>query len=231
MVGVGLQEDGYEIVEGAVSESRVEELRGAMEAVADEAHIRRRGEVYGIRNLLSISAEAREAARELKRLVEPAMGAGCFAVRATFLDKVPGANWKIAWHQDGMISVRERIEVEGFGPWSVKGGAAHVQPPVGILSRMLAARLHLDDCGRENGALRVLPGTYRHGWIDHEVDRWRSEVAEKVCEVRAGGVLLMRPLILHASSSAASPRHRRVIHIEYAMEDLPGGLEWRDRVG
>jgi hypothetical protein len=36
----------------------------------------------------------------------------------------------------------------------------------------------------------------------------------------------MRPLLLHASSPAADPRHRRVIHLEFAAEPLPGGLEW-----
>jgi len=41
----------------------------------------------------------------------------------------------------------------------------------------------------------------------------------------------MCPLILHASSKAVSPSHRRVIHIEYAGAELPGGLEWHTRIG
>lgn len=36
----------------------------------------------------------------------------------------------------------------------------------------------------------------------------------------------MRPLLLHASSPAASPGHRRVLHVEYAAAGLPGGLQW-----
>lgn len=30
---------------------------------------------------------------------------------------------------------------------------------------------------------------------------------------------------------AAAPGHRRVIHIEYAADDLPGELDWHKRVG
>ena len=36
----------------------------------------------------------------------------------------------------------------------------------------------------------------------------------------------MRPLLLHASASGTAPGHRRVVHLEYAAEPLPGGLEW-----
>ena len=36
----------------------------------------------------------------------------------------------------------------------------------------------------------------------------------------------MRPLLLHASSIAIVPTHRRVIHLEYASQSLADGLEW-----
>jgi hypothetical protein len=46
------------------------------------------------------------------------------------------------------------------------------------------------------------------------------------CLVGAGGVVAMRPLLLHASSKAESDRPRRVIHIEYAdSADMGDGLE------
>jgi hypothetical protein len=41
----------------------------------------------------------------------------------------------------------------------------------------------------------------------------------------------MCPLTLHASSPAQAASHRRVIHIEYACDNLPAGLEWNNRVG
>jgi ectoine hydroxylase-related dioxygenase (phytanoyl-CoA dioxygenase family) len=92
---------------------------------------------------------------------------------------------------------------------------------------MLAVRVHLDDCGPENGALRVLPGSHREGRLsDADVDRWRAEVPELLCAARAGDALLMRPLLLHASSAAVSPAHRRVLHFEFGAGNLPAGLEW-----
>jgi hypothetical protein len=33
-----------------------------------------------------------------------------------------------------------------------------VHPPAEILDKMLTLRVHLDDCGEENGPLRVIPG-------------------------------------------------------------------------
>jgi ectoine hydroxylase-related dioxygenase (phytanoyl-CoA dioxygenase family) len=96
---------------------------------------------------------------------------------------------------------------------------------------MLALRVHLDDCGPDNGPLRVIPGSHASGWVDEHVDAWRQRVPEFTCQVRLGGVLAMRPLLLHASGAAANPSHRRVIHIEFAHQDLPGGLEWNQRIG
>ena len=146
-------------------------------------------------------------------------------------DKTPETNWKVSWHQDQTISVVEQREVEGFGPWSVKAGVPHVQAPVGLLERMLTIRIHLDDCGISNGPLRVLPGTHLSGKLSpSELARLRSERVEVTCAVPAGGAILMRPLLLHASSVSESPAHRRVLHIEYAAETLSGGLKWAEAV-
>src|SRR5262245_7189469 len=86
--------------------------------------------------------------------VEPILGPGAFVVRGLFFDKTPRANWKVSWHQDLTIAVRVRIEAPGFGPWSLKAGVVHVQPPAEILERMATVRLHLDDCSESNGPLR-----------------------------------------------------------------------------
>ena len=166
----------------------------------------------------------------IRSLAGAVLGDGCFAVRAVFFDKVPGANWKLGWHQDSVISVRERIDAPGFVAWSLKAGVLQVQPPAEILSEMLAVRVHLDDCGELNGPLRVLPGSHAHGWLDEEIAAWKRNVAEVTCRVRSGGVVVMRPLLIHASPAASRPHHRRVIHIEFAREDLPDGLEWNSRV-
>ena len=126
--------------------------------------------------------------------------------------------------------VAERIETPEFSGWRQKAGIWHVQPPPEILSRMLALRIHLDDCGADNGALRVIPRSHHHGWLDDEVSDWKRSVPEVNCSVLLGGVVAMCPMILHASSRAVAPTHRRVLHIEYANEDLPNGLKWNRQI-
>jgi hypothetical protein len=165
----------------------------------------------------------------LINFVAPHTTAEPWPVRAIYFDKSARANWLVAWHQDITVAVCERIDVAGFGPWSVKQGITHVQPPAEILERMLTVRLHLDDCDETNGALRVLPGTHRLGRLSAErIRQLRADLPEIPCCLSAGDILLMRPLLLHASGKTLSNRHRRVLHIEYAGCQLPGGLRWYD---
>ena len=129
-----------------------------------------------------------------------------------------------------MIAVRDRKDEAGWGPWSIKQGVTHVRPPDEILSRMLAVRISLDNCGAYDGPLRVLPASHTYGFLsDEQIVSW-PKLNAVTCTARRGDVILMRPLLLHASSSATVPTNRRVIHIEYASEELPNGIEWHERV-
>lgn len=225
--------DGYFIQENVVSDREVEELLAAVAAIPNGEAVRRRRGVYGVRNLLEICPAVQELARwpKIRRWVTPVLGEQAFAVRAIFFDKVAGSNWSLFWHQDNVISVAERVDVPGFVGWSNKAGVWQVQPPSEVLARMIAVRVHLDDCGPENGPLRVLPGSHRFGWLDDQLDAWKERVPDVVCTVGRGGVVTMCPLVLHASAKAEAVRHRRVIHIEYASDALPEPLEWNNRVG
>lgn len=190
----------------------------------------RLGEVPGAgrRGMLAqpeVVALARE--ESLLALVRPHLPGPPVPVRAIFFDKTPDANWLVPWHQDVTIAVRQKVEQPGFGPWSVKDGVTHVQPPVEILEAMLTLRLHLDDADETNGALKVLPGTHRHGRLDEaDIRRWRNSCEEYLCHAPAGSALLMRPLLLHASGRSLTDRRRRIVHIEYAGVPLPLGLAW-----
>ena len=163
----------------------------------------------------------------VQSIVNDVLGQGAVVVRSLFFDKTPDANWKVAWHQDLTIAVRENIETEGFSTWSMKDGAWHVQPPTVVLGQMLTVRVHLDDSDASNGPLKVIPGSHLSGRLSaQQIADWREDVQEQICCVPRGGVLLMRPLILHASSAAAKPGHRRVVHLEFSAQSLPGGLQW-----
>jgi ectoine hydroxylase-related dioxygenase (phytanoyl-CoA dioxygenase family) len=159
--------------------------------------------------------------------VRPVLGSAAKVVRATLFDKTDAANWKVPWHQDVTIAVSRRVEAEGFGPWSLKAGVLHVQAPTEILDRMISVRVHLDDCPAENGALRVIVGSHRFGRKPADsADEFLRGSSVVACAMKRGGVLLMRPLLFHASSAATMPSHRRVIHFDYAAAELPVGMGW-----
>jgi ectoine hydroxylase-related dioxygenase (phytanoyl-CoA dioxygenase family) len=225
-----VRRDGFAVVPRALDERALSSFEKSLETVAGGEGVLRRGGVYAIRNLLEVLPAAREVARSaaLRALVEPVLGPDCFAVRGVLFDKTPAAPWKVAWHQDVSIAVRERAEAEGFGAWSVKAGVVHVQPPARVLEGVLAVRLHLDDCDETNGPLRVLPGSHASGRLGAEEIRRRREEGEALtCVVPRGGALVMRPLLLHSSPAPTAPRRRRVVHFEFAAAPLPGGLRWR----
>ena len=179
--------------------------------------------------MLHIEEVAALARSLLAELVRSHLSADPIPVRGIYFDKRPETNWLVAWHQDLTLALKEQAVLPGFGPWSVKEGVPHVQPPMGLLEEMLTARLHLDDTDASNGALRVLSGTHRLGRLSAEaIQSCRETQKEILCEAKAGDVLLMRPLLLHASSRSTSPKRRRVLHIEFAGFQLPKPLEWHE---
>jgi ectoine hydroxylase-related dioxygenase (phytanoyl-CoA dioxygenase family) len=186
---------------------------------------------YPERNILSIpSVRELATSKPVREVIASVLGPHCFAVRGIFFNKTPSSNWKVVWHQDLTIAVRERRELNGFGPWTKKAKVWHVQPPADVMGGMLSIRLHLDESGPDNGPLRVISGSHLQGRLSAE-EIARSEKGNCVtCTVAKGGALLMRPLLLHASSACVVPQPRRVIHLEFAATELPHALEWHDRI-
>jgi ectoine hydroxylase-related dioxygenase (phytanoyl-CoA dioxygenase family) len=185
-------------------------------------------EAPGIRNLQQCFPIISDfvLAGDFQRLIAP-FATSYFPVRTLFFDKTPATNWKVPWHQDLTICVEKKYDVPGFTGWSKKEGVLHVQPPAEILGQMITVRLHLDDCGLENGPLRVLPGTHRYGRLSMEqIGHFRKTIAPTTCCLPEGGALIMKPLLLHSSSTAEIPWHRRVLHIELATTPLPPPLAW-----
>ncbi|MES2459069.1 MAG: phytanoyl-CoA dioxygenase family protein, partial [Armatimonadota bacterium] len=184
-----LERDGFAIIPDVIGAAAAAALTVALEqeVKSGSASASRRGDaVYAVRNVLSVSETARNIARSaaIRGLVEPILGTDCVAVRGILFDKTPGANWNVVWHQDLSLAVRERHDIAGWGPWSVKAGVVHVQPPAEVQEQMLTVRLHLDHCGPENGPLRVLPGTHKRGRVhQEEIAGLRRQAPEKICPV------------------------------------------------
>ena len=228
-VAADVADKGYAVVSDVIDHAGLTRLIEAIERAGETEAVRSRGGVYAIRNLLDVVPEVGELARSaaIRALVQPVLGPAAMAVRGIMFDKTPEANWKVAWHQDLTIAVRERIDLPGFGPWSTKAGVLHVQPPGEILERLLAVRIHLDACPADNGPLRVIPRSHARGRLSAEDIRRLCDGSPGItCTVDAGGVLLMRPLLLHASSKATGSSRRRVLHFLFGPPALPWGLEW-----
>lgn len=148
-------------------------------------------------------------------------------VRAVLFDKTEANNWSLAWHQERTICVRERRAVAEFGPWTIKSGLLHVAPPFALLAQMVTIRIHLDDVPPDNAPLLIAPGSHRVGLVREErIDAVVAQCGMHVCTALAGDIWIYATPILHASETAATPRRRRVLQVDYAEFDLPGGLEW-----
>lgn len=220
-VGEKIARDGFALVENFASSEAVETLLSSLErepledrAGARQLHLR----IPAFSEFLN--------SQEVKGRIDALIPRG-FVVRSIFFDKTPETNWRVPWHQDLSICVEERHELPGFSAWSIKEGVQHVHPPVEILAGMVTLRLHLDDCGDDNGPLRVIAGSHTHGRISpDEILNWKRKGPIVGCTVSKGGAVVMKPLLLHSSSPATNPNHRRVLHIEFASEPLPKPLEW-----
>lgn len=219
-----LERDGFLVLEGKLQPSTIEALISDITKKLNKQS--RTG--AGIRNLLNLVSSVRElaASRELRQPVEAILGKSAHVVRGVYFDKQKDSNWKVAWHQDLTIAVKKRIELKGFTAWSMKAGIQHVHAPKWIIENMIAMRVHLDDADESNGGLRVIPGSHKYGRLtNEEILARRESSAPILCAVKRCDVIMMRPLLLHASSISNQPAHRRVIHLEYCGIGLPDGLE------
>ena len=296
-----LAQAGFATVPDLLAPQRVAELQAQAALLSPAA----------ARNALDLpwcQALARELAAlpPVREALQTAVGSDAVAVQCTLFDKSAERNWLVAWHQDLSLPLAERHDTAGWSGWSSKHGVVFAQPPVALLARVLALRLHLDDCGPEDGALRVRAGSHlgalrmhmpgdaafasspesgdfeagptdvrkaskfggentsqafaptitmqarldgrssleaqppttaanlAHPAASKEHGAWTSPghaaepaPADQLCPVPAGGALLMRPLLQHASSKSSSGKPRRVLHFVFAPRALPQGLRWR----
>lgn len=190
---------------------KLEPLRGGIRRI--EQQLPQVAELANSPALLSVAARHLSATPEL--------------VRAIYFDKSPGNNWFVTWHQDRTVAVSQRFEADGWGPWSLKSGAWHVQPPLAVLQDMVTIRVHLDAATRSNGCLKIIPATHKIGLLASDQVMASVDKEQAVyCETPAGGAVIMRPHILHASEKSAVNAPRRILHFEYSSYPLPAGITW-----
>lgn len=216
-----LERDGYAIVDDVLAQLDIRELAASL-GQPDNA-------CAGTRNLLNQSWCKPIVSRLRANFrISDILGPDLVAIQCTHFDKTPEANWLVAIHQDLNVPVAQHVSHPDLGVWSEKEGQLFVQAPAELLGQLIAVRVHIDDCGNDDGPLRVVPGSHTHGRLSpSDASAYRDQNGEQSCEVKAGGAMVMRPLLLHASSKAHSPRHRRVLHFLFAPR-LPGyGLQWQ----
>jgi ectoine hydroxylase-related dioxygenase (phytanoyl-CoA dioxygenase family) len=225
-------EYGFKVIEHVFSEDKVEALINAIErADTSKATFHKSADLFAIRQFFKEVPQTLPLifVEKLNGIINDLFGNSYFVVKSIYFDKPEASNWFVPYHQDLTISVDKRVEIEGFGPWSVKQNGYAVQPPLALLESNFTIRIHLDDTDENNGALRVIPkshfkGIYRPDKIDC------GKEMEVSCTVPKGGIMLMHPLLLHASSRTTNNQKRRVIHIEFSNQRLPEPLQWSERI-
>lgn len=218
----GIGEHGFALLPAVFSEG---DLTMLVTALRDEKlHRSRAGVRHALHNpaVLNFAGDSR-----LVAIASAILGARAHPFRATFFDKSFASNWLVAWHQDTALPLQNRTDTPGWGPWSLKHGIYYAHAPAGVLERIVALRVHVDDSTSANGPLRVIAGSHRSGVLsDEEVWALAGKSTPIECTLAHGGVVAMLPLIVHASSKSLVARPRRVLHIEYAVSFAVGdGLE------
>ncbi len=209
---MGRDDHGYAVYPAVVDRN---EIDGVLAAVSS-AHIQRTR--AGARRILGIPAVRCLATDvRLTTIAGDFVGPGAAPFRATLFDKSLSTNWLVVWHQDTALPLRHRCDDPEWGPWSMKAGVNHAHAPAWALDQVVALRISLDDSTATNGPLRVLPDSHRDGVLtDHQIADLAARTTSVQCVADAGGVVVMRPLTVHASSKSTDNQPRRVLHIEYA---------------
>ena len=223
--------EGFAVIEEIFSDDEVKQLIALIEnADATNTTFRKTQDLFAIRQFLKEIPKAAHVIfnQKLNDLNIKLFGNDYFITKSIYFDKTEQSNWFVAYHQDLTISVDQKKDIQGFGPWTVKQNQFAVQPPLHFLENNYTIRIHLDDTDEGNGALKVIPASHLKGIYRAETIDWTAE-KEVFCNVKKGGVMIMKPLLLHASNRTTTNKKRRVIHIEFSNVILENQLNWAER--
>lgn len=227
-----ISNDGFCTIEKIYSDTEISQILDQIEqADSNKETFRKSAGLFAIRQFLKEIPETIPLIfnENLKTIIHQFFGLDYFVVKSIYFDKPEDSNWYVSYHQDLTISVDQKSELSGFGPWTKKHDQFAVQPPMEILESIFTIRIHLDNTDENNGALKVVPGSHRKQIYRPETIDWTIE-KEASCPVTKGGIMIMKPLLLHSSSRTTDKRKRRVIHIEFSNRELPAGIQWAEQM-
>lgn len=226
-----LSQNGFTTIDDVYTNIEVDHILTVIENIDQTKEtFRKSSELFAIRQFLKEVPDTTKYIfnDKLKMVIRNLFGEDYFVVKSIYFDKPETSNWYVAYHQDLTISVDKKLDINGYGTWTVKQNQFAVQPPLGILENIYTVRIHLDDTDEMNGSLKVIPGSHLKNIYRPETIDWSIE-KETFCNVSKGGVMIMKPLLLHSSSRTTNNKKRRVIHIEFSNEELPEDLNWAER--
>lgn len=227
-----LDDLGFVILNDIFSDIEIDNILTTIKSAdTSKATFRKSTDLFAIRQFLREIPEVHKLlfTDKFKTAIKSIIGDNFFIVKSIYFDKPEKSNWFVSYHQDLTISVDKKTDIANYGPWTVKQNQFAVQPPLDILESIFTIRIHLDNTDEDNGALKVVPGSHLKGIYRPETIDWTRE-KETVCSVPKGGIMLMRPLLLHSSSRTTNNNQRRVIHLELSNTDLNPELNWAEKV-
>ncbi|RYY35671.1 MAG: phytanoyl-CoA dioxygenase [Sphingobacteriaceae bacterium] len=227
-----IADDGFAVIPDVYNAEEINAIANTLGAAQQTtSNFKKTNDLFAIRQLFKEVPELQQLVftDTLKAIIHDVFGKEYFLVKSIYFDKPGNSNWFVAYHQDLTISVDKKTDVAGFSNWTIKNKQFAVQPPLEILQNNFTIRIHLDDTDGDNGALKVIQSSHKKNIYRAEAIDYSTEV-EVTCNVPAGGVMIMKPLLMHASNRTVNSKSRRVIHIEFSNVELPEEIKWAERL-
>jgi ectoine hydroxylase-related dioxygenase (phytanoyl-CoA dioxygenase family) len=220
-----IQDEGYITVNDFYSESEISILYSELEQFG-VFNFEMLIPEFEMLNSVSIVKELAYSDK-IFSIVKSIIGENAFATNSFVLDKTLDNNWELNWHQDLKIAVKDKIETEGYYNWYFTSGIHYVVAPNEVEEKRLFVRIHFDDCDSQNGGLQNIPKSHKYGVVsDREIFKIITKQQSSSCNVKRGGVMLMKNLLFHRSPLSISNKHRRMLQINYSAAPLQNGLEY-----
>ncbi len=186
--------------------------------------------IYPIHHLFKVipALKAVVMNRNLKRILS-SIGSDYYLTKALYYDKPPQGNSYIKWHQELTVDVHTKILTDSYDGWTTDGAFVSLHPPVEVLHEGLILHIHLDEIHLDQGVIHVIPGSHQKRLTEQEIQPIAEQANPFPCEVNAGGLIIFKPLLLHAYTKSTYHKKRRVLHLELNRIELPDGLEWGEK--